>query len=117
MAMKRITKRYESDFVADKSKLTRLVSVIQSQFNEKTPQLFEQYTASLSSDKTFETNSLTDVFELDNSENSRIHGLRITCGSAPKDAASANEGVADFTDQVSVHFDTGTFSTGASISV
>jgi len=78
--MRTIEKQYDSPFIADKSKVTRLMSVIQDKLNEFTLPRTEHFQVHLSSNKTFETDSLTEVFELDNSPRSRIKRLIITCG-------------------------------------
>ncbi|MFL6283088.1 MAG: hypothetical protein ACJ74Q_08080 [Pyrinomonadaceae bacterium] len=77
--MRTIYKEYNSAFIVEKSKVNRLIGIVQEKLNEFGLQTSEQFEAHLSGHKTFETNSLAEIFELDNSHRNRIKQLTVKC--------------------------------------
>lgn len=76
-------KLFNCPFLLEKSKLTRLLEVIESRFKQAhiaTPQF--AFGVELPGQKVIETESIDEVLSLDNSKRSRIQGLSITCRSS-----------------------------------
>lgn len=71
----KIVKRYRKAFVAETSKLTRLMSVIGEKMTAIALPVRQRFEAHLLTGKTFETESLDHIFQLDNSRRNRITRL------------------------------------------
>lgn len=85
--MKVLSKVYSSPFIAEKTKITRLLKVIQDKLSEHTGQVAEHFELRFHDGKTFETGSPDDVFGLDNSARNPIRRLVISCSTTPAGAA------------------------------
>lgn len=79
-----VRKTYDSAFVIEESKLTRLLSVIKNTFDRDGAYYKEQFEARLTGEKIVATDSIQHIMELDNSERSRILRLIINCHSGPE---------------------------------
>lgn len=93
-----VNKRYRSAFVAEKSKLTRLLGVIKNAIHQEGLSYEESFEAHLGGIKTITADSLQHILDLDNSERSRVERLIIRC----KAGLTPNE---DPTHVVEVDFD------------
>ena len=76
--MKTVRKVFNSPFLLDRSKLTRLASVIRQKLTEQGGIGSEQYSAYLSSDTDIPTSSLEEILDLDNTDKHRIRRLTVT---------------------------------------
>jgi hypothetical protein len=81
----KITKKYARPFVAEESKVTRLLAVIEQKFAERNTEVHKRFEAHLSGGKIYETANLSDVFRLDNSSRNRVTRLVINCTSTNKE--------------------------------
>jgi uncharacterized protein with von Willebrand factor type A (vWA) domain len=73
-----VSREYESAFAVEKSKLTRLLSLIHQRMATLQEPVEETYEAHLSGLKTVINNSITEIFALDNSHRSRIERLVVS---------------------------------------
>ena len=79
-----IQKKYQSAFVVEESKLTRLLSVIKNAFQQDGVSYKEFFEVRLTGAKFIRTASLQHILDLDNSKRSRVEALVIKCESERK---------------------------------
>ena len=96
--MKTIRRSYRMPFLAEKSKLTRLVTVVRDKVGEAGTPVREHYDVHLSSRKVVETTLLDEVLQLDNSERNQVERFTATF-------SLTREGAAEASDSVSIDFD------------
>jgi hypothetical protein len=76
-----IEKAYKGAFVLDRSKMTRLVSVINESFRETNVQCMVGYEAHIGAAKIIKMSAIDEVFDLDNSKRNHIRRLTIEASS------------------------------------
>ena len=86
--MKTERKQFLSPFLVEKSKLTRLMDVIETRFNQGGTAPACRFEVHLLGQKIIETASIEDVLAVDNSKRNRVERLLLTCSS---DAPSGQE--------------------------
>jgi len=88
----RIFKAYKSPFVVETSKINRLMSVVRENFTRLKVPSEEHFEVVFAGGRHFATNSLEEVFQLDNSKGTRISEFSIRCFVDAKD----RQGTANF---------------------
>lgn len=101
----KIVKKYPKlAFVAEKSKIARLVEVIRDKLADHELPQAEHFEAHHRDMRLSETNSLDDIFELDNAQKNPITRLIITCSASRQGAStSGHEVVVGFDSQPSTN--------------
>jgi hypothetical protein len=86
-----ITRKYfRSPFIVEKSKLTRLLEVIDAKFEKDDLPTHHEFEVHLHGQKVIETTSIEHVFALDNSQKSRIERLSLSSTSNDRAAESSH---------------------------
>jgi hypothetical protein len=88
-----LRKTYSEPYVLDRSKLSRMLTIIEQRLTERSISFSQRFSLVLQNEKHLVLHSLQDVFALDNSIKNPIRNLETEIGSDSKNSAGAEANV------------------------